>query len=200
MTTGPSTTFMPSYNINQTSLWASDLNLTQLPGWLAGETPYTTDGRSFMNETMYYAPSEQNISTDVQLPMAGCHEGNPMQETFSSPSSIHSDLSTGAPVNQPLYYVATGETSISKTSPWYSILTFKLQQRDCSTSNLTSHEQYFSTNQNHRPHPFRTRNHISNTTSLPAGKQWLRGTFASPNSDTRSNMPVSSPVTSSDRK
>lgn len=154
MTTEPSTPFMPSYNINQTSLWASDLNPTQLPWWLVGETPYTTDSRGFVNETMCYAPSEQNISTGVQLPIKGCDEGNLIQETFSSPSSILSDLSNGAPVNQPLYYVATGETSISKTSRWYSTLTFKPQQRDCFTPNVTSHEQYFSTNQNHRPRPF----------------------------------------------
>lgn len=101
--------FMSSYNLISTPSWVGDLNFAQSPGWLADQTPCTADGRGFVNETIYSAPSELSISPGAQLPIERSYEVDVMQDAFSSPGSLSIEANLGSPVNQPLYYFAEGE-------------------------------------------------------------------------------------------
>lgn len=121
-TTEPSTPFHPAYSITP-PLWPSDFGFAQSSGWFAGETPYITDGRGIVNETMCYSTSEQGMSPGIQLPVGSCHEGGLMQDVLPSSNLIPNSSNAAVSLNQPLYYVATGEKLFSVPNTLYFKLT-----------------------------------------------------------------------------
>lgn len=171
MVTEPPTPFTPSYSTTQTSIWPGDFNFAQSSGWITGEIPLTVDGRSFMNDTICYTSSEGSISTGIQVPMGSCHEGNLMYDAFSSPSLIHTNPNNGIQASQSPYYVATGESPISKIYALDAMLTYSLSYRDLLSTDSASYEQYISPDKNNCPRTARARINLSISTSIPSGKQ-----------------------------